>query len=379
MPSRLPFQVATRHQRRGGVPLAVLVAAVGAGEVLAGLGEVVRQLAQLLPGLLEPARLGRDPAAGRDPTAAAKPTLLAATVSVIATPPVPPRRTDVRSAADVCRRRGSSRCARYGETHGFVPTATGQVAESAPVTDPEVMGREAEQSDWLDHAVRAGLVAYGVVHLLHRLARRPARARRPQRGGQRQGRAAPSSPSSRSAGPWSGPSPSGCSCSCVWRVLEAAFGHRDEEGSDRVRKRVASGLKAAIYAALGVTAVRVATGSGRLGQGLARADRQGDGPARRAVARGGGRPRDHRVRRQLGLARLEGEVRRAPRDRGQARLERRGVPAPRQGRLHRQGRRPRHRRRAVLLRRDHPRGRTSPAGSTRRCRRCSSSRSGPTC
>ena len=28
------------------------------------------------------------------------------------------------------------------------------------------MGRQAEQSDWLDHAVRAGLVAYGVVHLL---------------------------------------------------------------------------------------------------------------------------------------------------------------------------------------------------------------------
>lgn len=30
------------------------------------------------------------------------------------------------------------------------------------MTDPEVLGREAEQSDWLDHAVRVGLVAYGV-------------------------------------------------------------------------------------------------------------------------------------------------------------------------------------------------------------------------
>ena len=37
------------------------------------------------------------------------------------------------------------------------------------------------------------------------------------------------------------------------------------------------------------------------------------------------------------------------------------------------------RRRADLLRRDHPRGRRSPAGSTRRCRRSSSSRSVPTC
>ena len=30
----------------------------------------------------------------------------------------------------------------------------------------EQMGRQAHQSDWLDYAIRAGLVAYGVVHLL---------------------------------------------------------------------------------------------------------------------------------------------------------------------------------------------------------------------
>ena len=34
------------------------------------------------------------------------------------------------------------------------------------MTDAEQLGRDAERSDWLDHAVRAGLVAYGVVHLL---------------------------------------------------------------------------------------------------------------------------------------------------------------------------------------------------------------------
>jgi len=34
------------------------------------------------------------------------------------------------------------------------------------VTDPEVLGREAEQSDALDLAVSIGLVAYGTVHLL---------------------------------------------------------------------------------------------------------------------------------------------------------------------------------------------------------------------
>ena len=34
------------------------------------------------------------------------------------------------------------------------------------MSEVEQRGREAEQSDWLDHAVRIGLVAYGVVHLL---------------------------------------------------------------------------------------------------------------------------------------------------------------------------------------------------------------------
>ena len=36
----------------------------------------------------------------------------------------------------------------------------------------------------------------------------------------------------------------------VWRLLEAAFGHRDEEGADRVRKRLISAGKAVIYGAL---------------------------------------------------------------------------------------------------------------------------------
>ena len=34
------------------------------------------------------------------------------------------------------------------------------------MNDPEVIGRRAEQSNWLDYAARAGLVAYGVVYLL---------------------------------------------------------------------------------------------------------------------------------------------------------------------------------------------------------------------
>ena len=44
------------------------------------------------------------------------------------------------------------------------------------MTDPEVMGRKAEQSDTMDHVARIGLVAYGVVYLLIGWLADPARA-----------------------------------------------------------------------------------------------------------------------------------------------------------------------------------------------------------
>ena len=57
-----PLAVPGGHGRQGGggVPLPVLVTAVGAGEVLAGLVEVVGQLARCCPACLSRARLGRD-------------------------------------------------------------------------------------------------------------------------------------------------------------------------------------------------------------------------------------------------------------------------------------------------------------------------------
>ena len=33
-------------------------------------------------------------------------------------------------------------------------------------TSAQLAGRKAENSEWLDHAVRIGMVAYGVVHLM---------------------------------------------------------------------------------------------------------------------------------------------------------------------------------------------------------------------
>lgn len=126
------------------------------------------------------------------------------------------------------------------------------------------MGRQADSSDWLDHAVRAGLVAYGVVHLmiawlalqlafgdqsgaasstgaLHALARQPF--------GQ--------------ALIWG--VAVGMFLLVVWRLLEAARGHRDEDGGTRTRKRLGSLGKAVIYGSIGVSALQVAIGSGSQG------------------------------------------------------------------------------------------------------------------
>ena len=51
----------------------------------------------------------------------------------------------------------------------------------------EQMGQQAQDSDWLDKAIRAGLICYGVVHLLIGVAGAPAGLRRPQREGLQQG------------------------------------------------------------------------------------------------------------------------------------------------------------------------------------------------
>ena len=128
------------------------------------------------------------------------------------------------------------------------------------MNDPEVIGRRAERSNWLDHVARAGLIAYGVVYLLlawvcvqlalgdhsedaspqgalHELAQQPF------------GKLMV----------WA--VALGMLLLVVWRVIEAAFGHREYDGSTRTRKRLASAGKAIVYAALAVIAIRVAVGS----------------------------------------------------------------------------------------------------------------------
>ena len=47
----------------------------------------------------------------------------------------------------------------------------------------------------------------------------------------------------------------------IWQLLEAAFGHRDEEGKKRAFKRLSSAGKAILYAVVGVSGVKVAMGA----------------------------------------------------------------------------------------------------------------------
>ena len=128
------------------------------------------------------------------------------------------------------------------------------------------MGHDLRHSDMLDHAVRLGFVAYGVVHLmlawlavqlalgdysgkvsskgaLHELARQPL------------GTAVLLVVAA------------GLFVLVLWRLLEAWGGHRDEDGVELWRHRAVDVLKAVIYAAIGVSAVKVVLGAGSGGSG----------------------------------------------------------------------------------------------------------------
>jgi hypothetical protein len=133
------------------------------------------------------------------------------------------------------------------------------ITDRAEATAKSV-GREAQQSDWVDHAARIGLVAYGVMHLVVAwLALQLA-------FGDREGSA-----SSQGAVHELAQQPFGevlvwalglgMVLLVVWQGIEALFGHRQHDGKKRLWKRLASAGKAVVYAVIAVTAIKTATGS----------------------------------------------------------------------------------------------------------------------
>ena len=123
------------------------------------------------------------------------------------------------------------------------------------------IGRRTENSAAFDHAVRVGLIAYGVVHLLIAwIALQLA-------FGQNQGSASSKGALSELAkSPMGGVLlyvvAAGFGALVVWQLLEALTGHRDERGNKRTFKRVGSGLKVVLYGTLGLSALKIAMGGG---------------------------------------------------------------------------------------------------------------------
>lgn len=134
--------------------------------------------------------------------------------------------------------------------------STGGTSERAPRSLAE-----AEDHSWVDHAVRFGMVAYGAVYLVVGwLALQLALG---QGTGETSAGGAMTELAQQPFGQvalWL--VVLGMLLLVAWRLLEAAAGHRSESGSDLLKKRVMSIFKAVLYAVVGFSAFRVATGSG---------------------------------------------------------------------------------------------------------------------
>lgn len=119
----------------------------------------------------------------------------------------------------------------------------------------------ADGNDWIDHAIRPGLVAYGLVHLVVGwLALQLA-------FGDRQGSASGSGAVRELAQQPFGEVlvwlvGLGMVLLVVWQLLEAVAGHRHLRNAARLRKRAGSAGKAVVYGFVAFSALRIATGSG---------------------------------------------------------------------------------------------------------------------
>jgi hypothetical protein len=139
------------------------------------------------------------------------------------------------------------------------------MVEGDALTRARAMARGTGRSDWLDVAARIGLVAYGVVHLV--IAWLAVQLAVGDRSGSPSASGAVSELAQQPFGQalvWA--VAVGMLLLVVWQGIEAATGHRDEDGAKRALKRVASAAKAVVYAVIGLSAAKAASGSGSSGR-----------------------------------------------------------------------------------------------------------------
>ena len=130
----------------------------------------------------------------------------------------------------------------------------------------QLAGHRAHNSEWMDHAVRVGLVSYGVVHLV--LAWLALRLAFGDSGGSASNQGALHQLAQNSLGRVSlFVVAAGFLALVVWQGLEALWGHQDEDGGKRVLKRLVSVGKVVLYGSLAVTAFKTATGGSSGGGG----------------------------------------------------------------------------------------------------------------
>ncbi len=243
----------------------------------------------------------------------------------------------------------------------------------------EDLGRNADNSDWLDRAVRIGLVAYGVVYLLIAwLALQLAL-------GDRSGKA-----SSTGAMHQLAQQPLGGVL--VWVVaigmfllvaLAAWSRRRPATGTRTAASGSASALvslgKAVMYAVIGYPRLKVAINAGSTERQRLRHHRDPHELAGRAVDRRADRPRVIAYGVNLVRRAWTEKFREHLDRRGPERRRRHGLHLVRQGGLHRQGRRLPRRRRPVRLRRRHPRGQEVRRPRPRAAQGARTSRSARSC
>lgn len=129
----------------------------------------------------------------------------------------------------------------------------------------EQVGRDARESDWLDYAIRAGLIAYGVVHLI--IAWLAVQVAFGESNKNASNSGALQTLAKQPLGHflvWL--VAIGIALLVVWQLVEFGAGYREEtDDKKRWRKRLASLGKALLYAVLAWSAFRTATGSGSSG------------------------------------------------------------------------------------------------------------------